>query len=166
LFERPLYRTRQFVGALRPKVENDERQDARKLLGERLWPLFESMKARDQRHSLDVYALLKEQGRKDKDLLMAGLLHDVGKGRLAGANIRIWHRVAYVVLGASAPWLLRRVANGRRGLAALHQHADRGAVVAEALGAQPRVVELIRRHHEEDPYDESLRNLRLADEAC
>jgi putative nucleotidyltransferase with HDIG domain len=166
LFKRPFYRTRQFVGALRPRVESDERTDARRLLGERLWPVFESMNARDQRHSLDVFRVLEDKDEQDEDLLMAALLHDVGKGRLAGANIRLWHRVAYVVLGAGAPWALRGLANGRRGLGALHQHAERGAVVAEALGARTRVVELIRRHHEDDPRDEPLKTLRLADDAC
>jgi putative nucleotidyltransferase with HDIG domain len=124
------------------------------------------MKARDQRHSLDVFRLLKDANHRDDDLLVAALLHDVGKGRLAGTNVRLWHRVSYVLLGAGAPGLLRRVGNGRSGLGALQRHAERGAVVAEALGVPDGVVELIRRHHEEGPQDEPLRTLRLADDAC
>jgi len=166
LFDRPFYRTRQFLGAFRPTVESAERTDARVLLGERLWPLFESMKPRDQRHSLDVFHVLKDQGDHDQDLLMAALLHDVGKGRLAAANVRLWHRVVYVLLGAGPPGLLRRVANGRGGLGALNRHAERGAVVAEALGASAGVVDLIRRHHDDDPHDKPLRTLRIADDAC
>ena len=165
MFERPLYRTRQFLGALRPHVEDGERREAVALLGERLWPLFESMSARDQRHSLDVFRLLKNQGRRDEDLLMTALLHDVGKGRLAGANVRLWHRVAYVLL-SGAPWALKRLVNGRGGLGALHQHAERGALVAEALGAPKAVVELIRQHDEKDSPDERLRLLRTADDSC
>jgi hypothetical protein len=166
LFSRPLYRTRQFFGYFRPRVENDERAEAKHLLGERLWSLVESMSERDQRHSLDTFRLLREQGHEDPDLLSAALLHDVGKGRLAAARVRLWHRVAYVLLATVAPPLLRRLSDGRGGLADLHHHADRGAVVAEALGIGPIAVELIRRHHDDVPADERLDLLRAADDAC
>jgi len=166
LFERPLYRTRQFFGAISPRIENSERAEAADLLGDRLWLLFESMSERDQRHSLDVLRLLKQRDSHDDELLMAALLHDAGKGRLAGVRVRLWHRVAYVLLSAAAPAALNRLANSRGGLGALHHHAERGAVVAEALGATAAVVELIRRHEERDPPDERLRLLRAADDAC
>jgi len=167
LFDRPLYRTRQFFGSFRPHLQDGERAAAAALLGDRLWPLFESMNTRDQRHSIDTFRLLKDQGCVDSDLLSAALLHDIGKGRLAGARVRLWHRVVYVLLAASAPSLLRRLTNGRGGLANLHHHSERGAVVAEALGVGPDAVEMIRRHHEDGPsVDERLQMLRAADESC
>ncbi len=163
---RTAYRTRQFIGALRPRVAEDERAEAARLLGEGLTPLFESMNLRDQRHCFDVYRTLVDHGCHDHHLLMAALLHDVGKGRLAGANVRLWHRVAYVILAAAAPGLLARRANGRSELASLQHHCERGAIVAEALGAPAEVVELIRRHEDAAGDDERLRLLRTADEAC
>ena len=166
MFERPLYRTRQFFGAFRPRVESGERAEAQERLGEQLLALFASMTERDQRHSLDVMRTLKERGCRDDDLLMAALLHDAGKGRLAGVSIRLWHRVAYVLTATGAPWALSRLESGRGGLAALHHHAERGAVVAEALGAPSAVVELVRRHDERDSPDERLRLLRAADDSC
>jgi hypothetical protein len=166
LFDRPLYRTRQFFGSFRPRLQDDERAAAASFLGDRLWPLFESMNARDQKHSIDTFRLLKAQGCADGDLLSAALLHDIGKGRLAGARVRLWHRVVYVLLATGAPPLLRRLTNGRGGLANLRHHADRGAVVAEALGVGAVAVELIRRHHDDDIADERLGMLRAADESC
>jgi putative nucleotidyltransferase with HDIG domain len=165
LFDRPLYRTRQFFGSFQPRLQDGEDAEAAALLGH-LWPLFESMSARDQKHSIDTFRLLKAQGCTDRDLLSAALLHDIGKGRLAGARVRLWHRVVYVLLAAIAPPLLRRLTNGRGGLANLHNHSERGAVVAEALGVGPAVVEMIRRHHDEDIADERLLLLRAADESC
>lgn len=166
MFSRPLYRTRQFFGAFRPHIENSERGEAAALLGDRLWTLFESMGKRDQRHSIDTFRLLKEQGCADRELLTAGLLHDIGKGRLAGARVRLWHRVVYVLLATGAPPLLRHVTNGRGGLANLRHHSERGAVVAEALGVGPVAVALIRRHHDDGVADERLQMLRAADESC
>jgi len=166
LFDRPLYRTRQFFGSFRPRFRDDERTEAEAVLGEELWPLFESMSERDQRHSLDVLAVLRNRSCRDQHLLMAALLHDAGKGRLAGVRVRLWHRVAYVLLTASTPSVLKRLANGRGGIAAPHSHAQRRAVVAEALGAPSAVVDLIRRHDDHAASDDRLLMLRAADESC
>lgn len=158
---RPLYRTRQVLGALRPRISADERAEAAALLGERLLALFDSMAPRDQRHCLDVYLALRRQGCQDGDVLVAALLHDAGKG----ARVRLWQRVAYVLLEAASPRLLERVGDGW-GLAALHRHAERGAELAAGAGAPPQVVELIRRHEERDAADEQLTVLRAADDSC
>ena len=166
MFERPAYRTRQLISALNPRIHSSERSEAEQLLGPRLWPLFESMSKRDQRHSLDVYRTLKGQGHTDPDLLIASLLHDAGKAALEGVTVRLWHRIAFVLMEAGAPWALRRLSRGRSGLAALSQHAERGALVAEALGAPIAVVELIRGHKAADMPDERQRLLRMADDSC
>jgi hypothetical protein len=166
LFERPAYRTRQLIKALNPRFDGQERSEVEQVLGRELWPLFNSMSKRDQRHSLDVYQTLKNQGHSDPDLLMASLLHDSGKGALAGVKVRLWHRIAFVLLEAGAPWALRRLTKGSGGLAALSEHPERGALVAEALGAPAPVVELIRRHEGGASLDERQRLLRLADDSC
>ena len=48
------------------------------------------MHVADQRHGLDVVASLRAAGRTDPDLLLAGLLHDAGKGQTG-----VWPRVAW-----------------------------------------------------------------------
>ncbi len=119
---RPLYRTRQFLGALRPRISAEERAEATALLAERLLPLFDGMSPRDRRHCLDVYLALRRDGCRDSDVLLAALLHDAGKG----AGVRLWQRAAYVLVEAASPGLRERLAD-RLGLAALHRHAQRGA---------------------------------------
>lgn len=163
---RALYRARQFLSSLHPRIDAAERAQAAALLGQRLAPLFDSMSARDQRHCLEVFRALRAQGCADPDLLVAALLHDVGKGRLDSPTVRLWHRVAYVLLDALAPSLLDRWARWG-GLGTIHRHAARGADLVAAAGAPPAVVELIR-HHEgpTEGADQRLRLLRAADDSC
>ncbi len=165
LLSRALYRARQFREALHPTVSPAEQREAAETLGRGLAPLFASMQPRDQRHCFDVYRSLRRRGCGDREILQAALLHDAGKGRLAGAHIRLWHRVAYVLLEASAPRLLGRLARDRNAFACLHNHPARGAALAQAHGASPAVVELIARHEEHDAANERLQLLRAADDA-
>ncbi len=160
------YRARQFLGALGARSGGTDRQ----ILASRLSPeqqrLFRSMTVRDQRHCLDVYGALCRLGCRDDDLLSAALLHDVGKG-----PIRLWHRVAYVLLKAASPrlvdWVARSDRRGWRGaMASLRDHAAEGAALAEEAGAPAAVVELIRRHEARDPTDGRLALLQAADEDC
>ncbi|GBD14448.1 hypothetical protein HRbin25_00321 [bacterium HR25] len=156
---RLLYRCGQFLGALRPRLRPEELAEVRALLGERLYALFASMSRRDQRHCLDVYRALRDGGCRDSHLLMAALLHDVGKGD----SVRLWHRCAYVFLMAAWPSLLGRAGGG---LAVLRDHPQRGAELAAAHGAPPEVVELVLRHEGPPGGDARLSLLRAADDSC
>ncbi|MCH8815060.1 MAG: hypothetical protein IH957_08215 [Chloroflexi bacterium] len=164
LVSRPLYRTRQFIAALRPHVDEAESSAARTLLGPELSPLFDSMTPRDRRHSLDVYGKLLDTGCEDADTLAAALLHDSGKGRLSGVTVRLWHRVAYVVLDAAAPTALRRLSRSGSGLSVLRRHPEIGARLAQSMGASPKVVQMIRDHERVKHDDSSLAQLRAADD--
>lgn len=166
LLRRAGHRARQFLTSLRPRLDEGQRAEVRRQLGDGLLPLFESMALRDQQHCYGVYQRLRQRGCQDRDLLTAALLHDAGKGSMAGDPVRLWHRVAYVVLSAAAPALLRWLTKaGRGGLATLRHHPEAGARLAESLGASPRVIETILRHEEPGPTDDRLRLLQSADES-
>jgi hypothetical protein len=142
---RPLYRSRQFLGSLRPRVDPALRDEALALLPERARALFESMMLRDRQHCLDVYRRLRDEGHTDSDLLAAALLHDCGKGEIA-----LWHRVAFVLLDSAAPARLRRAARPGEGASwravmyrCLH-HEELGAQLARAAGCSERTMALIR----------------------
>jgi hypothetical protein len=162
---RAAYRSRQFFGALRARVEDDERAEVAAHLTGAERRLFHSMDLRDQRHALDVFRALKSGGQRDPSLLAAALLHDVGKG-----PIKLWQRVAFVLLRGVSPGLLRRLAcaddpGWRGGLARILDHAQRGASLAEAAGSKAETVRLIRLHRSPAGDDVSLALLQAADEA-
>lgn len=105
--------------------------------------LFDGMPVADQRHGLDVLGRLRASGPEDRDLFLAGLFHDAGKGR----SIRLWHRVAWSLgelLGAWVHGVAARLPGGGDAMARLRDHADRSAALAVAAGCGPRTADLIR----------------------
>lgn len=164
---RALYRSRQFFRSVGASISDEERAEVAGRLSAEQQRLFYGMTARDQRHSLDVLHALQRDQHEDAELLTAALLHDVGKG-----PIRLWHRVAYVLVRALSPRLLDRLASDdgagwRQALASCSDHSRRGAALVEATGAPEGVVQLVRLHEEPDAHaDPRVALLRAADESC
>jgi hypothetical protein len=124
--------------------------------------LFRSMHRSDQRHSLDVVARLRAGGVSEPDLLLAGLLHDAGKGQTG-----LLPRIVYSLSQAYGGWVagpFRLVPGMGEAIVRLERHPDLSARLASTVGCNARTVELIR-HHVEPRDDELGRLLRLADEA-
>ncbi|HEY8448604.1 MAG TPA: HD domain-containing protein [Thermomicrobiales bacterium] len=164
-------RLRQGVQALIPTAPPPER-DA--IISEILTPAqaaaFRQLPAFDQRHLLRVYQRLRSAGERDEDVLIAALLHDIGKVGTEG-RVRLPHRVARVLLARFAPgllgWLARLPApRWRAGFALAVHHPTLGAERAATLGCSKRVCWLIA-HHEDDPPppDPGLCRLIAADRA-
>ena len=117
----------------------------RRVLPDTAWPLFAAMPVADRRHALDVAARLEAGGAQDLDLLGAALLHDVAKGE----RMRLWHRVTGVLLQATAPRGLARLASPdeRSWRYPFHLYLHHAALSAEAALAAscgPRVADFIR----------------------
>jgi len=112
----------------------------------------------DQQHALNVCRALEQQGHAERDLLAAALLHDVGKSATQGAELRLWHRVAVVLIQLVSPDLLGRLAKDEQGswrrpfYVQLH-HAAIGAEAARLAGCSTTTVSLISRH--EDALDQT-----------
>jgi hypothetical protein len=155
-------KVRQFRSHVTARVGQDERAGLADWLTPRQLALFDSMHVADRRHGLDVVATLRRDGAIDHDLLVAGLLHDAGKG-----DTGVWPRVVFAlgqVYGASVPHLARLIPGWRAALDRLAVHAEASASLAASAGCSQRTVELIR--HQDAPVDpEAGRALQLADEA-
>lgn len=159
---RARYRAGQLRRSLRARVTPDDLEAARGVLGERLYPLFASMQAADQRHCLDVYRTLLANGCDDAEMLQAALLHDAGKGSIAGARFGIAHRVAYVLL-EHRPALLNAAARWNGGMRALKVHDARTLELAREYGTSGGVVRLLA--DMERGENERARRLKAADDA-
>ena len=114
----------------------------------------------DDRHASETARLLREMG-GDHELVVAGLLHD----RAKPAGTRLWHRVAGVLLSRFAPRVRARLTHGDSTFARYLDHARRGAELARADGASPRVVRLIERHHDQPQSRDELLLARADREA-
>jgi hypothetical protein len=163
---RTLYRSRQFFTSIGASLQDNDRAEVEGWLDGDLLALFYGMTGRDQRHCLNVFRRLREKGHDDSELLLAALLHDAGKG-----PVRLWHRVAYVVIRAASPRLLRALARPdgggwRQALASFNDHSTRGAALLEAAGAPEGLVTLVLSHEHPNREDPRAAALRAADESC
>ncbi len=124
--------------------------------------LFDRMHVADRRHGLDVAATLRGEGVRDRDVLVAGLLHDAGKG-----DVGVWPRVAWSLGEAYGSWVWTVAAilpGFRRDLERLRHHEEASARLAQDAGCSPRIVALIA--DRPAPGDASFGALlRSADEA-
>lgn len=163
-------RLRQGLAALRPMRPLGCDEILSELLTGRQAAVFRQLPLFDQAHLCRVCEALRARGEEDRDLLVAALLHDVGKVGRRG-SIRLPHRVLRVVLRRFCPRLLAWLARlpdsrWRAGFALAVHHAALGAERAAELGCSARTCWLIA-HHEDDPApdDERLRRLMAADQA-
>ncbi len=100
-----LWQVRQQLGFVAP-LTPEECVEVGRWLPPSALPLFQTMSAADQRHSLRVCQGLQARGCTDKDMLAAALLHDVGK---AGGRVPFWTRPVIVLGKMCAPRLLSSV---------------------------------------------------------
>ena len=157
-------KVRQAVRHVFGRPSHEERAELSDWLSEAQLALFDSMHRADQRHGLDVVALLRSEGHADADLLLAALLHDCSKGR----SVRLPHRVAWSLAeryGERVLHIFSWLPGSAAAFERLRHHAGDSARMALAAGCSERTAELIR--HQAEPLDpDAGRALQRADEAC
>lgn len=171
------YRSQQFWNALFAEPEQYGIERARNILTPMQMGLFLRMGPSEQAHSLVVMNKILKAMNTDvvegmDDLLVAALLHDVGK---INHPLRVWERILIVVGRFLFPVHVKRWGAGepqgwKRAFVIAEQHPEWGAELAASTGASPLSVNLIRRHQNSEHSGCSafelqlLNRLQLADQ--
>ena len=141
-------RIRQGIRALMAWSRPVDYEAAQQVLTPKEMELFRQMRRSEQQHSLNVLKMLQGWGYDDPPLLIAALLHDVGKSRYP---FPLWDRTIVVLVKAVAPKITQKWGNGsvaswRRPFVISYQHPAWSAQLATDVGCDPRAVELIAIH--------------------
>lgn len=156
-------KARQFRAHVRARVSPAERSALADWLSPAQQDVFDAMPVADRRHGLDVVARLRADAVTDDEVLLAGLLHDAGKGQGVG----LWPRVAWSLGEVWGLWVVRlasRLPGFRTALDRIRDHAELSAGMAAAAGCSERTCDLIR--YQADPQDPGAgMALKRADEA-
>lgn len=158
-----LYRSRQFFRGFFAKLTSEDEEQVRQILSSAEYELFCRMPLDARRHSLNVYQSLLARGQDNPDLAVAALLHDVGKVAAdeAGVKLGLWMRIPLVMIEATQPKLIRRLAlpdpaAGWRYTLMVHlDHPQIGAEWAANAGSSQLACWLIGAHQEKDPTPDS-----------
>ncbi|MGC9397283.1 MAG: HD domain-containing protein [Anaerolineae bacterium] len=159
------YRVAQFFTTFWTSLRPVDVTYAARHLDPALLCLFRRMSRAEQHHGIAICRALHAQGHTDADLLVAALLHDVGKIQ---APPRLWDRVIAVLGEHFAPQRAARWSAGepcglKRGFVVRRMHAEWGAALAAQAGASPRSVALICHHHDPAENDAELAALQAMD---
>jgi hypothetical protein len=144
------YRAGQFRHLLSAKRNRDHRKFVYEILDPSLAALFFRMSDPDQSRSVRVFQTLVDLGEENSDLLMAALLHDVGKSL---NPLRAWERSLIVITNRILPNQVLKWGQGephgwRKPFVVALQHPEWGAALVQQEGGSETLVTLIRYHQE------------------
>ena len=151
-FEKITYRFRQLLRDFNQDSIRNYKPELISLMSEDEALLFFQQTHRDQNHAIRTASHVKQLCLDSaidppEFLIIAALLHDVGKG-----EVRLIDRIVFVICNFLSLALSRKIAsnktnNWRATYWRLKYHAIIGADLLKQVDSDPRVIDLVRRHH-------------------
>lgn len=149
------YRVHQFWHTLFIKTDPEDYHQVQQRLTSAQYELFDKLQPAEKSHALVMYHKLLQQGETQPDLLIAALLHDVGKQRY---RLNPMERAMIVLAKAFIPGQVEHWGNPpgddweglpswRKAFILSEQHASWGAEMANLAGVSSLTESLIRQHH-------------------
>lgn len=137
------YRLWQLWRALTGRIQPDESEFVQALLTPVEQRLFAQLPGYDQRHALDIVAVLRKHvPAVSDDMYVLALLHDIGKvsdnGRPLGL---LWYGVAVVC--RRVPRIYRWLTTWLEPMHRHAQHEQRSVTIAQQVGVRPVVCALL-----------------------
>ncbi|MFL5760787.1 MAG: HD domain-containing protein [Thermomicrobiales bacterium] len=153
-----VYRFRQTLAALTARLDACCAELVDQHLTDEQAIAFRELSQHDQAHLCRVAQRLITEGDPNEDLIVAALLHDIGKVSTTG-RVRLIDRIAKVLLARFAPRILARLTarpthKWFEGLYLAVKHPAIGAERAAALGCSQRTCWLIAHHEDAGQLDD------------
>jgi hypothetical protein len=144
-------------------LEPFAREEVAAILSPSELSLFDRFALNDQWHSYRVMKMLQAAGHNESPLLVAALLHDIGKTKLP---LSIWERSLIVLASILMPrqtavWGQGEAVGWKRPFAVKVQHPIWSAEMALAAGSQPQAIVLMRRHQDPISPDDTSEEAKL-----
>ena len=144
-------------------LDKSARAELSAILSAKEMALFDQFSFNDQWHSYRVMKMLQEAGHTQPELLVAALLHDVGKTEIP---LTIWERSLIVLASIFLPrqtavWGQGEPVGWKRPFVVKMQHPIWSAKLAAAAGSNPQAIWLMRRHQDVIPPDDPSPEARL-----
>lgn len=154
-----LYRIRQFVQAVRAKIDEEEIELIKCYLSEDEQELFFKLLVHEQKHCVLVAKGLKEacdNQKKQSELIRLGLLHDIGKIKYPLSPIE---KGIIVILDRLTKGKISKFKDVKM-VKCYYEHASASYEMLNQIGIyEERFLNIIRDHH--NPHIEGDENLRL-----
>lgn len=155
------YRVKQLYGALTAKVTDEDYIFVEEYLDSKLTDLFKKLPTYEQRHCINVAQTIRDKfahsltDQNKRLLIMAGLLHDIGK---MDTGLNPLTKSLAVVMDKISAKTARKYSGKISFLDGYYNHPIKGKEIMKQFDVSKELLFLIENHHNGQIIDHSLLN--------